>query len=104
MNDKFLKNVRQLKKEFHDEIIPIEFDLNKERLKNGAKKIIESSNTIDILINNAGAIQTSLFQMTSLKDVKEIFEINFFAQTIFTQFIIKSMIKKKKWKYYLYFF
>ena len=47
------------------------------------------------MVNNAGAIQTSLFQMTSLKDVKEIFEINFFAQTIFTQFIIKSMVKKK---------
>ena len=96
IDDKFLKNIEQLKKRFQVEIIPIEFDFrNEEQLKNAAKKIIENSNSIDILINNAGAIQTSLFQMTSLKDIKEIFEINFFAQTMFTQFIIKSMIKKK---------
>ena len=96
IDDKFHKNVDQLKNKFHVEIIPIEFDFkNEEQLKNAAKKIIENSNSIDILVNNAGAIQTSLFQMTSLKDVKEIFEINFFAQTIFTQFIIKSMVKKK---------
>lgn len=96
IDDKFLKNIEQLKKSFQVEIIPIEFDFrNEEQLKDAAKKIIENSNSIDILINNAGAIQTSLFQMTSLKDIKEIFEINFFAQTMFTQFIIKSMIKKK---------
>ena len=96
IDDKFLKNIDQLKKRFHAEIIPIEFDFkDEEQLKSAAKKIIENSNSIDILVNNAGAIQTSLFQMTSLKDIKEIFEINFFAQTIFTQFIIKSMVKKK---------
>jgi 3-oxoacyl-[acyl-carrier protein] reductase len=33
--------------------------------------------------------------MTSIKKLKEIFETNFFAQTIFTQYILKSMVKKK---------
>ena len=33
--------------------------------------------------------------MTSIKKLREIFEIDFFSQTIFTQYIIKSMIKKK---------
>ena len=33
--------------------------------------------------------------MTSVKKLKEIFETNFFAQTVFTQYILKSMIKKK---------
>jgi 3-oxoacyl-[acyl-carrier protein] reductase len=33
--------------------------------------------------------------MSSLKKLNEIFEINFFSQTIFTQFILKSMVKKK---------
>lgn len=96
IDEQFLKNVDQLKKRFQVEITPIEFDFkNEEQLKNAAKKIIENSNSIDILINNAGIIQTSLFQMTSLKDIKEIFEVNFFNQTIFTQLIIKSMVKKK---------
>ena len=34
--------------------------------------------------------------MTSIKKLKEVFEINFFSQTIFTQYILKSMIKNKK--------
>ena len=34
--------------------------------------------------------------MTSGKKLKELFEVNFFSQTIFTQYILKSMIKNKK--------
>ena len=33
--------------------------------------------------------------MTSMKILKEIFQVNFFSQTIFTQYIIKLMMKKK---------
>ena len=33
--------------------------------------------------------------MTSIKKLKEIFEINFFSQTLFTQYILKSMIRNK---------
>ena len=34
--------------------------------------------------------------MTSVKKLKELFEVNFFSQTIFTQYILKSMIKNKR--------
>ena len=34
--------------------------------------------------------------MTTLRKLKEIFEINFFSQSTFTQYILKSMIKNKK--------
>ena len=33
--------------------------------------------------------------MTSTKKLKELFETDFFSQTLFTQYILKSMIKKK---------
>ena len=33
--------------------------------------------------------------MTSIKKLKELFETDFFSQTLFTQYILKSMIKKK---------
>ena len=62
---------------------------------NDLKQKLEKIKLIDILVNNAGTLQTSLFQMSSKKKLNEIFEINFFSQTIFTQFIIKSMVKKK---------
>jgi len=34
--------------------------------------------------------------MRSVKKLKELFEVNFFSQTIFTQYILKSMIKNKR--------
>ena len=34
--------------------------------------------------------------MTSVDKLKEIFQTNFFSQTIFTQYILKSMIKNKQ--------
>ena len=34
--------------------------------------------------------------MTSIKKFKEIFDINFFSQVLFTQYILKSMVKNKK--------
>ena len=34
--------------------------------------------------------------MTSEKKLKEIFDVNFFSQTTFTQYILKSMMKNKR--------
>jgi len=46
--------------------------------------------------NPSHVIHTAIFQMTSIKKLKEVFEIDFFSQTNFTQYILKSMIKNKK--------
>ena len=96
VDDKFKSYIDNLKKKFNNEIIPIQFDLdNESQIKEAANTILSSKNSIDILINNAATIHTAMFQMTSIKKLKEIFETNFFAQTIFTQYILKSMVKKK---------
>ena len=76
--------------------MPIKLNLEKEEdVKNTALDILSSSKNIDILINNAGVLNTALFQMTTSKHLKEIFQINLFSQTIFTQILTKSMIKNK---------
>ena len=96
IDEKFTKDIAELEKKNNSEIIPISFDLsNEDEIKNAAKKILSLSEKIDILINNAGLIDTALFQMTSSKKLKEVFEINFFSQAILTQYILKSMIKNK---------
>jgi len=88
--------LNDIKKKFNNQIIPIQFDLNDERqIKEAANNILSSNQSIDILVNNAATIHTALFQMTSIKKLKEVFDTNFFSQTIFTQYILKSMIKKK---------
>ena len=97
IDEEFKSFLKELKKNFNNQIIPIEFDLNDEKkIKEAANSILASNKSIDILVNNAASIQTSIFQMTPIKKLKELFEINFFSQTIFTQYILKSMIKNKK--------
>ena len=96
IDSEFEKFIKELSKKFNNKITPINFDLSKEdETKDAASKIIAQNKKIDILINNAAIIQTSLYQMTSSKNLKDIFQVNFFSQTIFTQLIIKSMIKNK---------
>jgi 3-oxoacyl-[acyl-carrier protein] reductase len=96
LDENFLSNIRSIKKKYNNEITPIELDLaNEDKVKKAANEIINFDKSVDILVNNAGSIETSLFQMSSKKKLNDIFEINFFSQTVFTQYILKSMVKKK---------
>ena len=96
VNEEFKNHLEDLKKKFNNEIIPIQFNLNEEsEIKKASNEILSSKKSIDILVNNAATIHSAIFQMTSMKKLKEIFEINFFSQTLFTQYILKSMIKNK---------
>jgi len=96
IDEEFKSFINELKKKFNNQIIPIQFDLNDEKkIKEAANSILASNKSIDILVNNAAIIHTALFQMTSMKKLKELFETDFFSQTLFTQYILKSMIRKK---------
>jgi 3-oxoacyl-[acyl-carrier protein] reductase len=77
-------------------IKPIYFDFSEpDQIKNAIQKIIADSKVIDVLVNNAGIASGSLFQMTPVSKVKEIFEINFFAQLQFSQSIARLMTRAK---------
>ena len=97
IDDDFKKLVEELQEKYNVNITPVEIDLsNVESIDSGVKKIQNNGIPIDILVNNAGIIENSIFQMTSMKNLKSIFEINFFNQTKFTQLILKQIIKNKK--------
>ena len=97
IDEEFKSYIDKIEKKNNNKIIPIQFDLSNEaQVKEGANSILSTSKTIDILVNNAGIIHTAIFQMTPIKKLKEIFEINLFSQANFTQYILKSMIKNKK--------
>ncbi len=96
VDKELLEKIKTIQKKFNNNIFPIELNLeNEDSVKKALSEINLLNIDINILVNNAGTIHTALYQMTSLKKLKEIFEVNFFTQTIFTQYIIKSMIKKK---------
>ena len=97
IDEEFKLFLDKISKKFSNEVIPIKLDLSDEnQIKEAANNILFSGKQVDILINNAAIINTAIFQMTSLKKLKEIFEINFFSQTLFTQYILKPMVKNKK--------
>ena len=97
IDENFIQLTKTIKEKYQNKITPIELDFSNEDLvKEAANKILDSKEKIDILINNAAMIYTGLFQMTSKKKFEEIFNINFFSQSLFTQYIIKSMIKNKE--------
>ena len=97
IDKEFKSNVDEIAKNAKNKIIPIQFDLsNESQIKEAANSILSSNKSIDILVNNAAMIHTAIFQMTSIKKLKEVFEIDFFSQTNFTQYILKSMIKNRK--------
>lgn len=96
-DEDFINFTKKLEKNNNNKINIIKLDLNnKDEVKSASNEIISKNNSIDILVNNAAIIHTALFQMTPEKKLREIFEIDFFSQTTFTQHILKSMVKNKK--------
>ena len=89
---------REMGERFNVRIIPVYFDVTKEEeIKLGVKEIMSHEKKIDILVNNVGAVkQVKLFQMTHIQEMRDEFEINFFAQMFITQLISKIMIRRKQ--------
>ena len=95
-SDEFTDVITKLAVKTGVSITPIYFDFaESEQVKAGIKSIISSKKQIDILVNNAGVATGSFFQMTSMQNLKQLFEINFFSQILFTQGISRYMSRFK---------
>lgn len=90
-DQKFNKFIKKLSKNF----TIIETDLTDEiNLKTKIDKVFRKKK-LDILVNNAGKAFGSLIEMTTQKNLKEIFDINFFSQIRLTQLVLKYLKKSK---------
>ena len=77
-------------------IKPIYFDLqNEDEIKKGIKEILSDKSAIDILVNNAGSNSRGTLQMTSMDEIKRLYEINFVGTMLVTQLISRYMIRKR---------
>lgn len=70
--------------------------LSSESIKAAHQAIADWSREIDVLVNNAGAAHGGLAVLTAPSKLQEIFQVNFFGQIEFTQFIARLMMKKAK--------
>ena len=87
----------EAKEKYGVNIIPLYFDLTDiDKMKEAVKIIRSMKISIDGLVNNAGIAGNSLFQMTSLDELKRIMDVDFFAPFAFTQYISKLMVRQGK--------
>lgn len=74
----------------------IYFDLSDvQETNNAVKEILRENKPVDILINNAGIPAGGLMTMTSMKTLRDVFDVNVFAQVQIMQLVAKKMIRQK---------
>ena len=95
-NEEFLNYVNFQNKKNHKIIKVLEFDLeNEKQMVEAIKSLHEDKINVDILINNAGIAQVSILEMTSLNNLKRVFEVNYFSQIRLIQLLLRQMKKLK---------
>lgn len=78
-------------------IRPVLFDLgDADSVDAAIKGIIKEKKSIDILVNNAGVSYGSSLSMMPISKIKELFDINYFAQLQIIQLITRVMIRQKR--------
>jgi 3-oxoacyl-[acyl-carrier protein] reductase len=96
-NTEFEMEMQKLAAKNNVVITPVYFDMaDSDTMKKAVMDIKKENRPIDILINNAGIAHGGLFQMTSIKEIKNIFDINLFSMMELTQQILRFMAKQKK--------
>ncbi len=95
-NEVFENELKLLSEQYHVWIKPVYFELSYEtEIKEGLKIIMGEKLPIDILVNNAGIPYGGLMMMTPVSKLKEVFEINYFAQIQITQLVVRIMMRQK---------
>lgn len=78
------------------EITPVYFDMNdNDSVKRAAKEILALKKDIHGLVNIAGINKDAYFNMVTYQDLLDTFQVNFFSQILFTQYIVRWMQRKK---------
>ena len=94
LHDPDFEKTKSIAKSKSVEITHINFDLqDTEAMKSEIKKIIKGKLPIDVLVNSAGIIHGGLFQMTPVKDIRHVFEINLFGMLELTQLVCRYMMR-----------
>lgn len=95
-NEEFSSFVSVLKDKYQINVDILYFDMTDEdSIKEALKPILRERRQIDVLINNAGIATGGFLQMTSMKQLKEVFQINYFSHVLITQLITKLMMRQK---------
>lgn len=95
--EEFEQMLKEISFETGSEVNPVYFDMeHTKEIKTSLTELIKNEKNIDILVNNAGIVgENRLFQMTTIEEMKRVFEINFFSMMEVTQIVSRSMCRNK---------
>ncbi len=95
-SEQFEKDMADISDKYGIWIETVYFDVSdEEQVKEAIKQIRSKKCSIDILANVAGiAAASTSFHMTDMAKMKKVFEINFFALTLLTQYVSRLMLRQ----------
>ena len=95
-DEEFETLCNELAEENHVRIVPVYFDMmDNNSIKEAAKTIQKEKMDVHGLVNIAGMNRDAFFNMVTYQDMVDTFQVNFFSQIIFTQYIVKLMQRKQ---------
>lgn len=97
MTSEHIQYCKNLENKYMAKVIPLYFDMTEfDAMKECVITIKSYGMRIDGLVNNAGISSTlKLMPMVSNAELREVMEINFISPYVFSQHIVKLMIKNK---------
>ena len=96
-NDEFEKVMLMCAQKHGVDIRPRYFDISDENeVKEGLNAIRQEKKCLDILVNNAGVASAGTLRMTSMSELRRVFDINFFGAVQIMQLVSGIMIRQKK--------
>lgn len=92
----FENDMAELSEKYGVRIKPVYFDLSdSKQIDRGMKEIFSEKLPIDILVNNAGVAHGGLLTMTPIDKLREVYEVNVFAQVQMMQLCARKMMRQK---------
>lgn len=93
-DEAFSAHMAELTGQYGDVVVPVYFDLlDQQSIRSAVKAIMAAKRSVNGLVNVAGCAMDALFPMVTLEQMHKVFEVNFFSQIIFTQYIVKLMMR-----------
>ena len=95
-DDTFEEDMRQISDRYSVSIWPVYFDVTDGgQIKEAVQSIRKQKASIDVLVNMVGIVEDSTaFLMTSIDKMKHLFDTNFFAATLLTQYVSRLMARQ----------
>lgn len=95
-NEQLQEQFLELERENQIWIHTVMLDVSdKDSIKEAKNSILKEKAAVSGIVNNAGITGSKkLFSMTSMQEIKDVFEVNFFGPMLFTQSLIRNMMKQ----------